>query len=381
MSSESWVSGRGWGLQLFSFQSLVVHWMGGPLHWIAFPVKSSANPSFTECLPPFHWKTLFLTEKCFVASPSQKSAPNFRSCYSRVADQLWKILKMMVVACELITDREFGGGNSNPTADRASCRQQNQLPQLTSIAETDSVELRQKSICDTYGFCSKLMQISATTWMNSVAISAQRYLVSHCVLHVAQQKTFRRSYSLYGVLCAGTLCPRWVALPISLPTPPCKCWQPKQCILHSPSSVWAARSAKIGEIDRPGHGAPLCKGVCEMNMLGRAWDSVLHSQGFPVDSDTWVSLASLLCSSQHHETHMRSGSSQAGIVWASIVKCTGTHVALSCSLRVSVIASPLKMDRASVLWSNTHRQSPTHTHTQAAALSMQSAMLVLCTDH
>ena len=48
-----------------------------PPHWIVFPVESLPNPSFTECLPNFHWKTPFFTEKCFVASPSQRSAPNF----------------------------------------------------------------------------------------------------------------------------------------------------------------------------------------------------------------------------------------------------------------------------------------------------------------
>ena len=47
----------------------------GPLHWIAFPVKKPLpNPSFTELPPPFSPKAPFFTEKCFVASPSQKSA-------------------------------------------------------------------------------------------------------------------------------------------------------------------------------------------------------------------------------------------------------------------------------------------------------------------
>ena len=34
------------------------------------------TPNSLNCLPPFHWKTLFFTEKHFVESPSQKSAPN-----------------------------------------------------------------------------------------------------------------------------------------------------------------------------------------------------------------------------------------------------------------------------------------------------------------
>ena len=40
--------------------------------------KSLPSPWFTELPPPFSLKTPFFTEKCFVASPSQKSAPNVR---------------------------------------------------------------------------------------------------------------------------------------------------------------------------------------------------------------------------------------------------------------------------------------------------------------
>ena len=32
------------------------------------------TPSSLNCLPPFNWKTLFFTEKCFVACPSQRSS-------------------------------------------------------------------------------------------------------------------------------------------------------------------------------------------------------------------------------------------------------------------------------------------------------------------
>ena len=46
-----------------------------PLHWIVFPVENPfQTPHSLNCLPPFHWKPLFFTEKCFVASPSQKWA-------------------------------------------------------------------------------------------------------------------------------------------------------------------------------------------------------------------------------------------------------------------------------------------------------------------
>ena len=73
--SKSWFSGRGWGQQLFSFQSPAVQWMA---RTSSLNCLSSRNPYQTpdslNCLPPFHWKRLFFTEKCFIASPSQKSA-------------------------------------------------------------------------------------------------------------------------------------------------------------------------------------------------------------------------------------------------------------------------------------------------------------------
>ena len=61
--------------QLFSFQSPAVQWMA---RTSSLNCLSCRNPYQTldslNCLPPFHWKTLFFTEKCFVASPSQKLA-------------------------------------------------------------------------------------------------------------------------------------------------------------------------------------------------------------------------------------------------------------------------------------------------------------------
>ena len=59
---KSCFSGRGWGRQLFSFQSLRVHWM--------------ARASSLKCLScgipyqTFSLKNPFFTETCFVASPS-----------------------------------------------------------------------------------------------------------------------------------------------------------------------------------------------------------------------------------------------------------------------------------------------------------------------
>ena len=61
---KSWFLGRRWGQQLFSFQSPAVQWMAQ---------TSSLN---YLCCRNFYQApdSLFFTEKCFVASPSQKSA-------------------------------------------------------------------------------------------------------------------------------------------------------------------------------------------------------------------------------------------------------------------------------------------------------------------
>ena len=75
---KSWFLGRGWGQQLFTFQSPAVQWMA---RISSLNCRSCRNPYQTpdslNCLPPFHWKPLFFTEKCFVTSPSQKSATAF----------------------------------------------------------------------------------------------------------------------------------------------------------------------------------------------------------------------------------------------------------------------------------------------------------------
>ena len=73
--SRNWLSGRGWGQQLFSFQSLAVQWMARTSSLNCLSCRSPYQTADSlNCLPPFHWKPLFFTEKCFVASPSQKSA-------------------------------------------------------------------------------------------------------------------------------------------------------------------------------------------------------------------------------------------------------------------------------------------------------------------
>ena len=74
-SGKSQFSGRGWGQQLFSFQSPAVQWMARTSSLNCLSCRNPyQTPNSLNCLPPFHWKTLFFPEKCFVASPSPKSA-------------------------------------------------------------------------------------------------------------------------------------------------------------------------------------------------------------------------------------------------------------------------------------------------------------------
>ena len=74
-SAKSSFSGRGWGQQLFSFQSRAVLWMARTSSLNCLSCRNPyQTPHSLNRLPPFHWKPLFFTEKCFVASPSWKSA-------------------------------------------------------------------------------------------------------------------------------------------------------------------------------------------------------------------------------------------------------------------------------------------------------------------
>ena len=58
------------------------------------------TPHSLNCLPPYHWKALFLTEKCFVASPSQKSAQNERGWWPALfAWFAWPCLGASECAC------------------------------------------------------------------------------------------------------------------------------------------------------------------------------------------------------------------------------------------------------------------------------------------
>ena len=61
--------------QLFSFRSPAVQWMARTSSLNCLSCRNPyQTPASLNCLPPSHWKNPFFTEKCFVASPSQKSA-------------------------------------------------------------------------------------------------------------------------------------------------------------------------------------------------------------------------------------------------------------------------------------------------------------------
>ena len=74
--NRSWFLGSGFGQQLFNFRSPAVHWMArtSSLNCLScrnpYQTPLSLNPS-----PLFTEKPFFFTEKCFVGSPAQKSAP------------------------------------------------------------------------------------------------------------------------------------------------------------------------------------------------------------------------------------------------------------------------------------------------------------------
>ena len=66
---------------IFQFQSLAVQWMARTSSLNCLSCRNPYQaPDPLNCLPLFHWKPLFFTEKCSVASPSDKSAPNKKAC-------------------------------------------------------------------------------------------------------------------------------------------------------------------------------------------------------------------------------------------------------------------------------------------------------------
>ena len=59
-STKSRFSGRGWGQQLFSFQSPAVQWMARTSSLNCLSCRNPyQTPDSLNCLPPFHWKPLF----------------------------------------------------------------------------------------------------------------------------------------------------------------------------------------------------------------------------------------------------------------------------------------------------------------------------------
>ena len=60
---KSWFSGRGWGQQLFTFQSPAVHWIARTASLNCLSCRNPyQTPHSLNCLPPFHWKALFFAE-------------------------------------------------------------------------------------------------------------------------------------------------------------------------------------------------------------------------------------------------------------------------------------------------------------------------------
>ena len=57
-------SGRGWGQQLFTFQSPAVHWIARTSSLNCLSCRNPCQtPDSLNCLPPFHWKPLLFSLK------------------------------------------------------------------------------------------------------------------------------------------------------------------------------------------------------------------------------------------------------------------------------------------------------------------------------
>ena len=73
LPSKSWFSGRGWGQQLFTFQSPAVHWIARTSSLNCLSCRNPyQTPHSLNCLPPFHWKPLFFHWKVLRRIPSPK---------------------------------------------------------------------------------------------------------------------------------------------------------------------------------------------------------------------------------------------------------------------------------------------------------------------
>ena len=74
---KSWFSGRGWGQQLFSFQSPAVHRIARTSSLNCLSCRNPyQTPHSLNCLPPFHWKAPFLHWKVLRRIPFPKNRLN-----------------------------------------------------------------------------------------------------------------------------------------------------------------------------------------------------------------------------------------------------------------------------------------------------------------
>ena len=74
--------GRGWALKILILGVQRFNEWPKPLHWIAFPVEFLTNTFIQlNAWTPFSKKVLLFIDCCFVASPSQNSAPKHRATY------------------------------------------------------------------------------------------------------------------------------------------------------------------------------------------------------------------------------------------------------------------------------------------------------------
>ena len=83
--SKSWFSGRGWGQQLFSFQSPAVQWMARTSSLNCLSCRNPYQaPDSLNCLPPFHWKPLFSLKSASSHPLQPKIGSDFRHWYDRM---------------------------------------------------------------------------------------------------------------------------------------------------------------------------------------------------------------------------------------------------------------------------------------------------------
>ena len=112
-----------------------------PLHWIAFPVEILTKPPFTELPPPFSLKNPFFTEKCFVTSPSQKSAPtwSFQLSPSEFPTHTKKGVWWVALSKFSISLENFGDGPNTVSESTVSNTELSEFFALTEFRGENSV--------------------------------------------------------------------------------------------------------------------------------------------------------------------------------------------------------------------------------------------------